>query len=134
MRPELRIFLALTLIVGVFLLTDTLFPPLPPPDIAEEAAESPPATAEDDVLPLDPLAEQAEVLTEPNAPAQEERLVTVETPLYRMVLSSQGGGFRSVELPGYESFSREGPVELVRAGESLLRGLWIPGAAARESS
>ncbi len=131
MRPALRMFLALTLIVGVFLLTDLLFPPirpevdLPSDGVAVEVEEPDAAEAG---LP-DPMAGRAGAVDEVIAATEAERLVTVETPLYRMTLSNHGGVVRSIVLFGYESFAREGPVELVREGESLLRGLWIPGGS-----
>ncbi len=131
MRPAARMFLALTLIVGVFLLTDVLFPPIRPevdPEAEIEAAGEVEEPVAEEGLP-DPLAGRAELETEAVAADEAERLVTVETPLYRVTLSSQGGVVRSFELARYESFAREGPVGLVREGESVLRGLWIPGGS-----
>ncbi len=128
MRPELRFFLALTLMIGVFVLTELLFPPIRP--------ETPPegeGTVAESGETIEPAAREVVTLPEPPgqpAPVEEpgERLVTVETPLYRMTFSSNGGAVRSVQLLGYESFTREGPVELVREGEGVLGGLWVAGS------
>ena len=131
MRPELRFFLALTLMIGVFVLTELLFPPIRP--------EAPPE-GEATVETVSPTEETTEAMPVPEPPGgptvtQEEpddevpeRLVTVETPLYRLTFSNYGGVVRSVQLLGYESFTREGPVELVRPGQEILRGIWLAGS------
>lgn len=128
MRPELRFFLALTLMIGVFVLTELLFPPIRPeaPPVEEGVVESvePPPT--EVVTPPEPPG-RAPVVEEPEQEAT-ERLVTAETPLYRMTFSSHGGVARSIQLLGYESFTREGPVELVPAGQAILGGIWTAGA------
>ena len=145
MKSPLRFFLALTLMIGVFVVTDILFPPVQPegpeadPDAAEVVIE--PVTVADPALPgeepIDPLAllesdreEQTEDSTEAAGTVQDatERPVTVETPLYRMTFSPQGGVAQSVRLLGYESFAREGPVELVPEGDAILGGLWVAGS------
>ncbi len=140
MRPELRFFLALTLMVGVFVLTEMLFPPIPQePQATEEAAPgSVEAGAPELATPPEPPGQTPEVPTpevqQPEqagvaeaAEAAEERLVTVETPLYRMTFSSYGGVARSVQLLGYESFAHDGPVELVPRGQEILGGTWVAG-------
>ena len=129
MRPELRFFLALTLMIGVFVLTELLFPPIrpeaPPPE--EGAVESVEPPAPEDVTPPEPPG-RAPVVEEPEEDQEAaERLVTVETPLYRMTFSSYGGVARSIQLLGYESFTREGPVELVPEGQEILGGIWVAG-------
>ena len=53
-----------------------------------------------------------------------ETLVTVETPLYRIVFSNRGAVARSIQLLEYESFTRDGPAQLVPEGGEVLAGLW----------
>ena len=132
MRPELRFFLALTLMIGVFVLTEMLFPPIRPEAPAEGEIGTEPAERETQAVPpAVPPGVDAEVRESvlPTGPADEvlDQLVTVETPLYRIVFSSYGGVARSIELLGYESFTRDGPVQLVHPGEDVLRGLWVAG-------
>ena len=129
MRPELRFFLALTLMIGVFVLTELLFPPIRPeaPPLEEGAVESVEPPAPEVVTPPEPPG-QTPVVEEPEQDQEAaERLVTVETPLYRMTFSSYGGVARSIQLLGYESFTREGPVELVPEGQEILGGIWVAG-------
>ncbi len=128
MRPELRFFLALTLMIGVFVLTELLFPPIRP----ETPPEGEGTVAESGETIESPAREVVTLPVPPGQPARVEepgeRLITVETPLYRMTFSNNGGAVRSVQLLGYESFTREGPVQLVREGEGVLGGLWIAGS------
>ncbi len=129
MRPELRFFLALTLMIGVFVLTELLFPPIRPeaPPLEEGAVESVEPPAPEVVTPPEPPG-QTPVVEEPEQDQEAaERLVTVETPLYRMTFSSYGGVARSIQLLGYDSFTRDGPVELVPEGQQILGGIWIAG-------
>ncbi|MDE2782725.1 MAG: membrane protein insertase YidC [Gemmatimonadota bacterium] len=129
MRPEFRFFLALTLMIGVFVLTEMLFPPIRPeaPPLEEGAVESVEPPAAEVVTPPEPPG-QTPVVEEPEQDQEAaERLVTVETPLYRMTFSSYGGVARSIQLLGYESFTREGPVELVPEGQQILGGIWVAG-------
>ncbi|MXX54985.1 MAG: membrane protein insertase YidC [Gemmatimonadetes bacterium] len=129
MRPEFRFFLALTLMIGVFVLTEMLFPPIRPeaPPLEEGAIESVEPPAAEVVTPPEPPG-QTPVVEEPEQDQEAaERLVTVETPLYRMTFSSYGGVARSIQLLGYESFTREGPVELVPEGQGILGGIWVAG-------
>ena len=127
MRPEFRFFLALTLMIGVFVLTELLFPPIrqEAPPTGEAAVESVEPPASEVVTPPEPPA-GAPVAEEP-AQETEESLVTVETPLHRMTFSNHGGVARSIQLPGYESFTRAGPVELVPEGQEILGGIWVAG-------
>ena len=136
MKPEARFALALVLMIGVFVLTSIMFPPAPmePPPAAEPDGGVAPASQLDEPgeppaeLPTELPGEDAEV-ADPD-PAGEfgreapERLVTVETPLYRMEFSNYGAVARSITLSGYRSLAREGPVELVPEGTELLGGQW----------
>ncbi len=133
MRPQLRFFLALTLMIGVFVLTEMLFPPIRPE--APPEGEFPSESVEPERQAVPPAVppgadEEAQEPLVPTEPADEvlDQLVTVETPLYRIVFSSYGGVARSIELLGYESFTRDGPVQLVPPGEEVLRGLWVAGS------
>ena len=128
MRPEIfRFFLALVLMIGVFVVTNMIFPPIVPE--APAVPESPAAGGvEEDAAP-DAEADRG-LLAGPAADVA-ERLVTVETPLYRITFSNYGPVARSILLPAYESFAREGPVELVAPGaEKVLGGTWMVSGGA----
>ncbi len=131
MRPELRFLLALTLMLGVFFATNLLFPPVEPeplPAVEETGAEG---AAPDEVAgqPVEPpgirTADDPPAAAAPTFEADDaERLVTVETPLYRMTFSNHGAVVRSLELLQYESFAREGNVDLVPEGGGILGARW----------
>ena len=134
MRPELRFLLALTLMLGVFFATNILFPPVEPEPVpgVEEAGVQGADTERDEIAT--PPVELPGNRAEDDAPAaaapifeeaeEAERLVTVETPLYRMTFSNYGAVARSVELLQYESFAREGNVDLVPEGGGILGARW----------
>lgn len=83
-----------------------------PGDFSFERAEEPPS---------------AEARPEP-ADSVAERLVQVETPLFRITLSNYGATVRSAELLQYRSFARDGPVQLVPpTARHVLGGLWAFG-------
>jgi YidC/Oxa1 family membrane protein insertase len=128
MRTELRFLLAIVLMVGVLVGTNILFPPVIP-DTPTEA----PGVAEREGVPeagtpslrLPPGGVVDEPSDDPAAPvvtAAPERLVTVETPLVRYTFTTRGGRVRSAILPNFESFAREGPVELVGAESGPVLG------------
>ncbi len=132
MKPEARFALALLLMIGVFVLTGILFPSAPPEPAPAGEADAPGAPEVQADAPGEP---PSELPSEPPdlsvAPTggefgldERERIVTVETPLYRIEFSSYGAVARSITLPGYQSFTREGPVELVPDGSEILGGLW----------
>ena len=132
MKPEARFALALLLMIGVFVLTGILFPSAPPEPAPAGEADPPGAPEIQADAPGEP---PPELPSEPPdlsvAPTggefgldERERIVTVETPLYRIEFSSYGAVARSITLPGYQSFTREGPVELVPDGAEILAGLW----------
>ena len=136
MRTGLRFFLAMVLMLLVFVVTNRLFPPvLPEPPAETGGPEADGGQERGDVMggggtgvvaPA-PDAEPGLVLPGEHDP---EDLVTVETPLHHIVFTSRGAAVRSIRLPGYESFAREGgPVELVPAGAgSVLAGTWQGGS------
>ena len=136
MKPEHRLAVALLLMVGVFLVTSVLFPPVPPESApgGEEAGGAAPvgqveAPGEPPVeLPEEPPGEPPDPAMPGTvgefAPGEPDRIVAVETPLYRIEFSNYGAAARSVRLKGYQSFAREGYVELVPDGSEVLAGLW----------
>lgn len=132
MKPEFRFALALVLMVGVFVLTGILFPPAPTEDAPGDRADPSAAPAGQVDQALEPEPQLQPATPEVAAPRTEdepgtdqpERIVTVETPLYRIEFSNYGAVVRSVTLSGYQSFTRDGPVELVPEGSAILAGLW----------
>ena len=136
MRTGLRFFLAMVLMLLVFVVTNRLFPPiLPEPPTETGGPEAGGGEESGDVMGEEgngvvapaPGAEPGLALPGERDP---EHLVTVETPLYHIVFTNRGAAVRSVQLPGYESFARAGgPVELVPAGAgSVLAGTWQVGS------
>ena len=148
--PEIRrLLLAVTLMMGVIVGTNLLFPSPPEPPAPEGAGQpgaGPDAVGEagrvpdagEDALGAFPLGgieghPGAEADAEPPEPADSlaERLVQVETPLFRITFSNYGATVRSVELSEYRSFARDGPVQLVPPGaRQVLGGLWAYGTVA----
>ena len=132
MKPEARFALALLLMIGVFVLTGILFPSAPPEPAPAGEADSPGAAEVQADAPGEPPpelpSEPPDLSVTPTGGEfgldERERIVTVETPLYRIEFSSYGAVARSITLPGYQSFTREGPVELVPDGSEILAGLW----------
>ncbi len=132
MSAQQRFLLAIVLMMAVLVGGNLLFPPPPPPppgpaaETSPEAASpepAPPAAesiASDPALPeLDPRDPAPEVVA---AESAAEALVTVEGPLYRFSFSTLGARLRSVQLLGFESFTSEGPAQLVREEGSGLLG------------
>ncbi|HHD11735.1 MAG TPA: membrane protein insertase YidC [Deltaproteobacteria bacterium] len=64
---------------------------------------------------------KAEPPVTPSLPEVEERLVTVDTPLYTAVLSSYGGGLKSFKLKHYKQTMEEGskPVDIVNPVDGI---------------
>jgi YidC/Oxa1 family membrane protein insertase len=119
----MRFVLAITLMIGILVLTNVLFPPIPPEPVEmadttgavqDTAVQTPasPTIAElqgPDEAPSVAATEEAEA--EPAAAP--ERQIVVEGPLYRYVFSTYGARLLSTELLGFQSFVRAGPVQLV---------------------
>lgn len=123
-----RLLLAVTLMLGVLLLSNLLYPPAPPspapppagPPTGLEPGETPP-TADDPVAA--PFVSRTDTATD------EEALAEVATPLFRLTFSNRGGVLRSATLTQYASLAREGRVELVRPGPGgPLGGTWLVGS------
>ena len=135
MRTGLRFFLAMVLMLLVFVVTNRLFPTVPAEPPAETrtpeagGTEEPAGFMEESgsgAVVRTPGAERGPALSGERDP---ERLVTVETPLLHIVFTNRGAAVRSIQLPEYESFAREGPVELVPPGaENVLAGTWQLGS------
>ena len=133
MKAGLRFFLAMILMLLVFAVTNRLFPPVLPEPSAEPSAPEAGGGEERGGFgePGEPVATELEGERGVRLPGEgdPEHLVTVQTPLYRIVFSNRGAAVRSIQLPGYESFAREGPVELVPPGvERVLAGTWQRGS------
>ncbi len=119
-----RLLLALVISFAFLFFYQSYFvPPAPPPaeepakeTAAPETSEEPPALP---VLETLPTAEPVEAIE-----AVSERVITIETPLYRARLSNRGGVIKSFTLVRYrEELERpESHVEMVHAleGERLL--------------
>ena len=134
MKTGLRFFLAMLLMLLVFVVTNRLFPPvLPEPPVETGTPEA--GAGEPDRFPErgdagDPAPDGERGLPVPGE-ADPEKVVTVETPLYRIVFTNRGAAVRSIRLHGYESFAHEGPVELVPPGTGgVLAGTWQVGSGA----
>jgi YidC/Oxa1 family membrane protein insertase len=148
MRTELRFLFAIVLMIAVLVITNVLFPPVPPEEVpASMGADSaqvtpiPPAAGGEDTTRSPPVAGEMEDVLEipspeggeepaPQAPPpqDEARSVVVEGPLYRFTFSNVGARLGSVRLLSFPSFTHEGSVELLRAesegalGSRLLIG------------
>ncbi len=130
MKTGLRFFVAMSLMLGVFVVTNMLFPPIvpDPPAVEVDVGSDAPAEDERSVERGVELSAADEEVPDEEVP---ERLVTVATPLVEITFSNYGAAVRSVVLPLYESFQRDGPVELVPPeAEGILAGTWMYGAGA----
>ncbi len=135
MSTELRFLLAVALMIGVLVVSNLMFPPIPPeevpgyvaPDSAAVLLEEPgtPARAGDSAIPGDlvtgtveagdPLAGvlgQTEAVT-PDQGVVAESTVMVEGPLYSYTFSTLGARLLSARLSQFESATFEGDVELL---------------------
>ena len=128
MSTGLRFFVAMLLMLLVIVATNMLFPPIvpdTPPPAETEPVEA--GRVEPDPEPgLEDPDREADSLLEVGD-EQRENLVTVETPLYTITFSDRGAAARSIRLTGHKSFAREGAVELVPDGGTVLAGTWQVG-------
>jgi YidC/Oxa1 family membrane protein insertase len=143
MRTEIRFLLAVVLMIAVLVVTNLMFPPVPPeqpvvPPVSDSAqvaqpgdtqglqvpaqgteiAEAPEPVAQDPVIPggTDPLAAE-----DPEGVAASKVLVSVRSPLYEYTFSSRGGRLLSARLLTFPSSTFSGPVELISPeGEGAL--------------
>ena len=117
-----RFLLAIVLMIAVVFVTYLLFPPVPPqPAGAGDTA----AVAVDTAAParqapaLEPAAAPAAQPAAPAAAVAADTIV-IESPLYRYGISTAGGALVSAELLQFESFTRDGPVQLVPTDAAAL--------------
>lgn len=138
MRTEIRFLLAVVLMIAVLVVTNLVFPPIPPEELPgyqapDSVAAVQPGDAEGLQLPVpdtqeldlpapatqDPLAQrapEAEIRSGGDlatAEASEPRVV-VKGPLYEYTFSSVGGRLLSARMLDFPSFTFEGAVELIR--------------------
>jgi YidC/Oxa1 family membrane protein insertase len=152
LNQEQRLVVAVVLMIAVLIGTNLLFAPAAPPPPAEESTETvveeapapppvatDPVTADtvgavDPVLPLldpqeDPPAIPTDELAGAEAEPAPERFVSVESPLYRMTFSTRGARLTEAQLLKFESFTEDGPAQLVAdAGFGILGTRLVTGA------
>ena len=113
MRPELRFVLAIILMIGVLFGTNLLFPPPPDPEpLAPAAVESEPR-AEEPAEPSVTVGSGIAGAAVPDPPVVPERRIRVQGPLYEFEFSNYGAQLHSAMLPGFRSFTDDGPVQLL---------------------
>ena len=95
---EKRAILAAVLMAAVFIVYQAFFFPEPPPPQKPPAqtATEPPPTAAPATPP--PAPAPAAPTRAPQAPRPAQSLATVESPLYRVVVSSEGGKLQELQL------------------------------------
>ncbi|MGQ0563201.1 MAG: membrane protein insertase YidC [Gemmatimonadota bacterium] len=102
-----RFILAVVLMIAVVVITNVLFPPVPrtrPTEARDTVTQAPPAAAQPDVGVVAPPTQVA--------PPSRGDTVVVESGLYRYGISTLGAGIVSAEMLHWESYTREGPVQL----------------------
>ncbi len=114
-----RFLLAIVLMIALVIVTQIIFPPVPPPAPGPAAdslaTQAPGARPPIDTAPrpgaTTPAAEVPIVLPVEAEPAGADT-VFVESDLYRLRFSTQGGAIVSAQLKRHRSATRDGPVEL----------------------
>lgn len=100
---EKRLLLAVLLMSAALLITNLLFPPPPPAEKAEGGSQkAAPAAIAAPAVRLPPAETTARTDT-----------VVVTSPLYRYAFSTRGAALVQAELLEHESYTIEGPVQLV---------------------
>lgn len=129
MNQSVRFILAVLLMVAVVVITNVIFPPVPRG--GQNAATDTVAAPATPAQPEPQGATPREIPAPPTpavAQATPAELIVVESPLYRFAFSTQGAALVSAEMLSFNSFTREGPVQLAgrTAGgllsHDLLRG------------
>lgn len=136
MRTEVRFLVAIGLMLLVLVGTNLLFPPVPPPpvvgpDTVEVSAPAPSGLPQLDTGTLragdvraDSVAtgagaagaQEPDLAAEQPPPAEPEREIEVEGPIYRHVFTNRGARLLSAELLDFVSLRLgNGPVQLVPA-------------------
>ena len=143
MRTEIRFLLAVVLMIAVLVVTNLIFPPVPPEErpgfqpqdsvAAPSGAQGPESPVPDTQAPtsqeapardtqaLELPAESREEGGVGETPAEEppellrgeETPVRVQSPLYEFVFSNRGGRLVSARLLDFPSFTFDGSVELI---------------------
>jgi YidC/Oxa1 family membrane protein insertase len=146
MKTEIRFLLAVVLMIGVLVITNLMFPTVPPeelpgyvpPDtvLATEEAPQPrapgvqgdpsvtPELTVGDTQEEDPLAGVMgeQVAEAPVDSGGVPATVLVEGPLYEFTFSSRGARLMAAELPNFPSFATMGPVQLLYPEEGGALG------------
>ncbi|MBA2670185.1 MAG: membrane protein insertase YidC [Gemmatimonadetes bacterium] len=107
---EKRLIVAVLLMSAVIMLTNLLFPP----PLPEETSVEP-----DSVVAVQPpQVRAAPVLLPTSSPAAAVRADTVNvvSDLYRLSFTTRGAGLRRAEMLDYQSYTEDGPVQLVPEG------------------
>ena len=134
MNQGIRLIVAVLLMIGVVILTNILFPPVPrgadvsTDSVATSSTTAPPAITQQPPAPA-PAAEQqqaappqAETEQQPAASTTTSDTIVVESPLYRFAFDTRGAALVSAELLNFNSYWRDGPVQLAgRTPGGLLR-------------
>ncbi len=130
MRTEIRFLLAVVLMIGVLVITNVLFPPVPPVEtVGPAVTDSAQSVAPSDSGGIRPPGAGAEVpavtggagggpIREVEPPEEAEAEVgettlVVESPLYSFAFSDRGARLVSAKLLGFPSFTFPGSVELI---------------------
>ena len=122
MESSGRFVLAIILMVAVIVVTNLLFPPAPPQPAEQvgpgvEAPATAPATPQQEAVAGEAAAGTealAGITAEPAAPENVAAdTIIVSSPLYRYALTTRGAALIGAELLRYESFTRDGAVELL---------------------
>jgi len=150
MRTEIRFVLAVVLMIAVLVVTNLLFPPVPPEEpvlppesdsveliqpedsqdvelrgLGDEIPGAPDPAAQDPVIPG---ASNPVTAEEPGEEAPSQVLVSVRGPLFEYTFSSRGARLLSARLLSFPSFTFPGPVELVSPdGDGALGGRVLVG-------
>lgn len=103
--------------IAVVVITNVIFPPVRPPAVAPAVDSiSQPGPQVQPATPPAPTAQQPlpEATTGPavSTPATSGSTVVVESDLYRYGISTRGAAMVSAEMLPWESYTRDGPVQL----------------------
>ena len=127
MKTEARFVLAIVLMVGVLVVTNLLFPPVPPKPAAVQDSTGVAQAIPQPAPGLPVRGQGADSLVAPSDSLalvdETERAIVVESPLFRHVFSTHGARLTSTELLAFKSFTRDGAVQLIPVGSRGAFGL-----------
>ena len=114
MNQSFRFILAVLLMIAVVVITNVIFPPVPrgqrtAANDTSSVVTPAPAQTQPQPAPAQAATPQPPA---PTATAQAADVIVVESPLYRYAFSTQGGALVSAEMLQFNSFTREGKVQL----------------------